>query len=105
MYIFFYDAKCFYKKKIYTFFESTIYTFFFDLNRIFEKKNDPICTTRKKNAYIVFDIIPTYDLVIPTLIILSVPFQPIDSELDHNINYTTNRHPLNGTGKRKYDVS
>ena len=46
-----------------------------------------------------------YDLVITTLIILSVPFQPIDSELDHEIQYTTNRHPLNGTGKRKYDAS
>ena len=46
-----------------------------------------------------------YDFVITTLIILSVPFQSLDSELDHEINYTTNRHPLNGTGKRKYDAS
>ena len=47
-----------------------------------------------------------YDLVILTrLFNLSVPFQSLHSELDHEINYTTNRYPLNATGKRKYDAS
>ena len=39
------------------------------------------------------------------LLNLSVPFQSLHSELNHEINYTTNRHPLNGTGKRKYVAS
>ena len=47
-----------------------------------------------------------YDFVILTrLFNLSVPFQSLHSELDHEINYTTKRHPHNGTGERKYDAS
>ena len=46
-----------------------------------------------------------YDLVITRLFNLSLPFQSLDSELDHEFNYTTNKHPLHGSGKRKYDAS
>ena len=46
-----------------------------------------------------------YNLVMTRLFNLSVPFQSLHSELDYEINYTINRHPLNGTGERKYDAS